>query len=183
MKIPKIFYTTLGLPVLALFLGATTAQAFEVSSPSVSDGKWDKKFFADKIAGCDGGNISPALVWKDAPAGTKSFAVTLFDPDAPTGSGWWHWQVWNIAPTVTGFEEGKLPAGVVQSKGDVGRPGYLGPCPPPGTGVHHYTFTVFALKTEKLELDPQTSSGAYIGYNFNGNAIAKATVVYTTPAQ
>ena len=183
MKIRTIFYAKLGLPVLALFLGATMAQAFEISSPSVSDGKWDKKFFADKIAGCDGGNVSPALAWKDAPVGTKSFAVTLFDPDAPTGSGWWHWQVWNIAPTVTGFEEGKLPAGIVQSKGDIGRPGYLGPCPPPGTGVHHYTFTVFALKTEKLELDPLTASGAYIGYNLNGNALAKATVVYTTPAQ
>lgn len=167
----------------AVLVGSvTSAFAFEISSTSVSDGKWDNKFFADKIAGCNGGNVSPALSWKDAPAGTKSFAVTLFDPDAPTGSGWWHWQVWNIAPTVTGFEEGKLPAGVVQSKGDIGRLGYLGPCPPQGTGIHHYTFTVFALKTDKLDLGADPTS-AYVGYNLNGNALAKATVVYTTPAQ
>ena len=83
---------------------------------------------------------------------------------------------------MTGFEEGKLPAGVAQSNGDIGRLGYLGPCPPHGTGVHHYTFTIFALKSDKLDLgtDP---SGAYVGYKFNGNALAKATVVYTTPAQ
>lgn len=170
--------------IVSLAIGAsvTTGFAFEISSSSVSDGNWDKKFFADKIAGCDGGNVSPALSWKDVPAGTKSFAVTLFDPDAPTGSGWWHWQIWNIAPTVTGFEEGKVPVGVAQSKGDIGRPGYLGPCPPHGTGVHHYTFTIFALKTDKLDLSPD-ASGAYVGYNFNGNAIAKAIVVYTTPAQ
>ena len=72
-----------------------------------------------------------------------------------------------------------MPAGVVQGKGDVGRAGYLGACPPPGTGVHHYTFTIYALKVDKLDLDPDKASGAYVGYNLNGNAIAKATVVYT----
>jgi Raf kinase inhibitor-like YbhB/YbcL family protein len=168
---------------IVVTLGASSALAFEISSSSVSDGKWDKKYFADQIGGCDGGNVSPALAWKDAPPGTKSFALTLYDPDAPTGSGWWHWQVWNIPATTTGFEEGKVPAGVAQGKGDVGRSGYLGPCPPPGTGVHHYTFTLFALKVDKLDIDPATASGAFVGYNLNGNAIAKTTVVYTTPAQ
>lgn len=75
------------LAAATLVCSVTSAFAFEISSTSVSDGKWDNKFFADKISGCDGGNVSPALSWKDAPAGTKSFAVTLFDPDAPTGSG------------------------------------------------------------------------------------------------
>ncbi|MBI3673815.1 MAG: YbhB/YbcL family Raf kinase inhibitor-like protein [Rhizobiales bacterium] len=173
----------IAIATAALAAGATAGFAFEISSSSVSDGKWDKKYFADRIAGCDGGNVSPALAWKGAPAGTKSFALTLFDPDAPTGSGWWHWQVWNIPASTTGFAEGKIPEGAVQGKGDIGRPGYLGPCPPPGTGIHHYTFTIYALKTDKLDLDPMTASGAYIGYNLNGNAIAKATVVYTVPAQ
>ena len=172
---------SVGAAVLAL--STSSAMAFEISSSSVSDGHWNQKYFADKIAGCDGGNVSPALSWKDPPAGTKSFGLTLYDPDAPTGSGWWHWQVWNIPATTTGFEEGKVPPGVVQGKGDIGREGYLGPCPPPGTGVHHYTFTLYALKVDKLDLDPATASGAFVGYNLNGNAIAKATVVYTTPAQ
>jgi Raf kinase inhibitor-like YbhB/YbcL family protein len=164
----------------AIFLLATanTASAFEISSPSVSSGDWDKKYIADKIAGCDGGNVSPALEWKDAPAETKSFGLTLYDPEAPTGSGWWHWQVWNIPAGVSAFEEGKVPAGAAQGKGDIGRVGYLGPCPPPGSGVHHYTFTIYALKVDKLDLDPMTASGAFVGYNLNGNAIAKANVVY-----
>jgi len=168
----------IGLTLAILATSASMAFAFEISSSSVSDGHWDKKFIADKIAGCDGGNVSPALSWKDPPAGTKSFGLTLYDPEAPTGSGWWHWQVWNIPANVTGFEEGKVPDGVVQGKGDIGRIGYLGPCPPPGSGVHHYTFTIYALKVDKLDLDPNTASGAFVGYNLNGNAIAKATVVY-----
>ena len=73
----------------------------------------------------------------------------------------------------------QVPTGVVQGKGDVGRTGYLGPCPPPGTGVHHYTFTIFALKVDKLDVDPNAASGALVGFNLNGNALAKATVVYT----
>ena len=169
----------ISLALLALASSVVASWAFEVSSSSVSDGKWDKKYYGDKISGCDGGNVPPALSWKDPPAGTKSFAVTLYDPDAPTGSGWWHWQVWNIPATTMGFDEGKVPAGVSQGKGDVGRTGYLGPCPPPGTGVHHYTFTVFALKVDKLEVNPN-ASGAFIGYNLNGNAISKASVVYKT---
>src|SRR5207342_1995658 len=112
----------IAIAAAVIAVSATTALAFEITSSSVSDGKWDKKYFADKIAGCDGGNISPALSWKDAPAGTKSFGLTRYDPDAPTGSGWWHWQAWNIPATVSGFEEGKVPDGVVQGKGDIGRP-------------------------------------------------------------
>jgi Raf kinase inhibitor-like YbhB/YbcL family protein len=173
-----MFTLRIGLATAILAASVATASAFEISSSSVADGKWDKKYVGDKISGCDGDNVSPALSWKDAPAGTKSFAVTLYDPEAPTGSGWWHWQIWNIPASATGLEEGKVPAGAAQSKGDVGRPGYLGACPPPGTGLHHYTFTLFALKVEKLDIDPN-ASGAYVGYNLNGNAIAKTTVVYT----
>jgi Raf kinase inhibitor-like YbhB/YbcL family protein len=171
-----------GLALFTVLAGALPAHAFEISSSSVSDGKWDNRYIGDKISGCDGGNVSPALAWKNPPAGTRSFGLTLYDPDAPTGSGWWHWQAWNIPVTVTGFAEGKVPEGVVQGKGDVGRPGYLGPCPPPGTGLHHYTFTIYALKVDKLDIDPAAASGAYVGFALNSNAIAKATAVYTLPS-
>ena len=92
-----------GLAAAVVVATVVPSFAFEISSSSVSDGKWDQKYVADKIAGCDGQNVSPALAWKDVPAGTKSLALTLYDPDSPTGSGWWHWQVWNIPPTVIGF--------------------------------------------------------------------------------
>ena len=174
--------------VAASLLAVGSAAAFEISSSSVSDGKWDKKYIGNKLVGCDGQNISPPLTWKDLPAGTKSLALTLYDPDALTGSGLWHWQVWNIPATATGLPEGagsqgstNLPEGAVQGKGDAGRPGYLGACPPPGTGLHHYTFTLFALKVDKLAVDPN-ASGAFIGYNLNGNALAKATAVYSLNA-
>jgi Raf kinase inhibitor-like YbhB/YbcL family protein len=166
------------LLALALLAGAAPAFAFEISSSSVSDGKWANKYVADKIAGCGGGNVSPALTWKDAPAGTKSFALTLFDPDAPSGSGFWHWQVWNIPANVSGFKEGKVPSAAVQGKGDIGRTGYLGPCPPPGTGAHHYKFTLYAMSVDKLGLNPDTASVASISDALNAKAIAKATAVY-----
>jgi Raf kinase inhibitor-like YbhB/YbcL family protein len=174
MSFTRIFFIA-----MVVAASAVSASAFEISSSSVSDGKWDQKFTADKVVGCGGQNISPALAWKDLPAGTKSLALTLYDAGAATGSGWWHWQVWNIPVTAAGFEEGKIPAGAIQGKGDLGRPGYLGPCPAPGSGVHHYVFTLFALKVDKLDLDPNSVSGAFVGLNLNGAAIAKATVDYT----
>jgi Raf kinase inhibitor-like YbhB/YbcL family protein len=164
---------------VAVAASTVTVSAFEISSPSVSDGKWDQKFLADKITGCDGQNVSPAVAWKDIPAGTKSLALTLYDPDAPSGSGWWHWQAWNIPVTMTGFDEGNVPIGVIEGKGDIGRQGYLGPCLQAGSGVHHYTFTIYALKVDKLDLDPSAVSGAFVGYNLNGAALGKATVTYT----
>jgi Raf kinase inhibitor-like YbhB/YbcL family protein len=167
-----------GLAIAIIAASVIPSFAFEISSPSVSDGHWDKKFIADKVVGCAGDNVSPALSWKDPPPDTKSFGLTLYDPQAPTGSGWWHWQVWNIPANVRGFDEGEVPDGAVEGKGDVGRIGYLGPCPPPGSGAHHYTFTIYALKADKLDLDPKTASGALVGFNLKSNAIGTATVVY-----
>jgi Raf kinase inhibitor-like YbhB/YbcL family protein len=115
--------------------------------------------------GCSGGNVSPSLTWKDPPAGTKSFAVTVYDPDAPTGSGWWHWVVFNLPPTATSLPAGagdpaggKMPAGAVQGRTDFGAPGYGGPCPPQGDKPHRYVFTVYALKTDKLDADANASA-------------------------
>ncbi|WP_408097156.1 YbhB/YbcL family Raf kinase inhibitor-like protein [Peredibacter sp. HCB2-198] len=129
--------------------------------------------------GCTGENISPALEWSGAPKGTKSFAITVYDPDAPTGSGWWHWTVVNIPASVTKIEEGasnnqKLPEGAVEGRTDYGKPGFGGACPPPGDKPHRYIFTVYALKTDKLDVNAE-SSGALVGFNLNANSLGKAT--------
>ncbi len=133
--------------------------------------------------GCTGENLSPQLSWKNAPEGTKSFAVTMYDPDAPTGSGWWHWVVFdipsNINELVSGAGNIKLnlaPQGAIQSITDYGANGYGGPCPPEGHGLHQYIITVYALKTDKLGLNENTNP-AVVGYYLWNNTIAKASIV------
>jgi Raf kinase inhibitor-like YbhB/YbcL family protein len=178
----KLKVAMLGL-CLAGFMGGTAlAGEFTVTSPSVSEGGTigEKQVFAG--FGCTGGNKSPALAWSGAPADTKSFAVTVYDPDAPTGSGWWHWVVFNIPVGTTELKEGAgdakgalLPTGSVQSVTDFGQPGFGGPCPPAGDKPHRYIFTVHALKLEKLPLEP-SASGAMVGFFLGQNTIAKASV-------
>jgi Raf kinase inhibitor-like YbhB/YbcL family protein len=130
--------------------------------------------------GCTGANHSPQLSWKGVPAGTRSFAPTMFDPDAPTGSGWWHWIVVNIPvsamelPTGASGEEAKMPAGAQETRTDFGKPGYGGPCPPPGA-PHRYVFTLYAVKVAKLDLDPQ-ASGAMASFTIRQNSVASATL-------
>jgi Raf kinase inhibitor-like YbhB/YbcL family protein len=133
--------------------------------------------------GCTGENQSPQLSWKNAPEDTKSFAVTMYDPDAPTGSGWWHWVVFDIPvktnELVSGAGNTKLnltPEGVIQSITDYGMQGYGGPCPPEGHGLHQYIITVYALKTDTLGLDANTNP-AVVGYYLWNNTIAKASIV------
>lgn len=138
--------------------------------------------------GCTGQNISPALEWANAPAGTKSFAVTMYDPDAPTGSGWWHWVMYNIPASTTTLPAGvgnprgmgliggrNAPSGSVQGNTDFGTKGYGGPCPPAGDKPHHYHITVFALKVDKLDL-PGSATAAMVGFNLNANKLATARV-------
>ena len=133
---------------------------------------------------CQGANISHALEWSDPPPGTKSFVLINDDPDDDGPQPWVHWLVYNIPGACRGLPEG-MPAkevledGTLQGTNSFRKLGYGGPCPP--TGVHHYTFTLYALKVDKLEIDPNAASGAFVGYNLNGNALAKATVVYSTP--
>lgn len=129
--------------------------------------------------GCSGENVSPSLEWSGAPKDTKSFAITVYDPDAPTGSGWWHWTVVNIPSNVMTIEEGasgskKLPAGSVEGRTDFGSAGYGGACPPPGDKPHRYIFTVYALKTDKLDINNE-ASGAMVGFNLNANSLGKAS--------
>ena len=133
--------------------------------------------------GCTGENQSPQLSWKNAPEGTKSFAVTMYDPDAPTGSGWWHWVVFDIPENTNELASGagnldlKLTSeGVIQSLTDYGSNGYGGPCPPEGHGIHQYIITVYALKTDKLGLD-KNANAAVVGFYLWNNTLAKASIV------
>ena len=132
--------------------------------------------------GCTGKNVSPALAWSGAPKETKSFALTVYDPNAPTGSGWWHWVVFNIPPDVTSFpkgagdlKSGNAPKGAVQSRTDFGVPGYGGPCPPKGDPAHHYQFTIFAVDVPKLDGDENTTA-ALVGFMLHFHTLAKATL-------
>src|SRR6187200_448070 len=158
--------------------------AFTVTSNSFKDGDYLPKDFilsADFGFGCAGGNKSPHLKWSGAPAGTKSYAVTVYDPDAPTGSGWWHWVVYNIPASATELPEGAggtdgkgLPAGAAQGRTDFGSAGFGGACPPKGDKPHRYIFTVHALKTDKIEV-PADASAALVGFMLNANRLAKAS--------
>ena len=133
--------------------------------------------------GCEGSNVSPQLSWKNAPAGTKSFALTMYDPAAPTGSGWWHWVMFNIPATTVELaqgagarEKGLAPEGSIQSLNDYGQKGYGGPCPPEGDEPHPYIITIHALSVEQLDLSEDINP-AQAGFNINGNTLAKASLV------
>ena len=133
--------------------------------------------------GCIGKNQSPHLLWKNAPKGTKSFAVTMYDPDAPTGSGWWHWIVFDIPANTNELVTGAgntisnlAPKGAIQSITDYGINGYGGPCPPEGHDPHQYIITVHALKIDKLGLSESTNP-AVVGYYLWNNTLAKASTV------
>jgi Raf kinase inhibitor-like YbhB/YbcL family protein len=160
--------------------GAIAAQAteFKVETDSQIDGHFANAQLAN-VFGCQGGNVSPHIRWQDAPAGTQSFVVTVYDPDAPTGSGWWHWVVADLPANVhelplgAGSESGKLPEGAVQFRHDGGQTGYLGACPPVGQ-THRYVITVHALKVDKLDLPP-TASPALVGFMSYANGLGKAS--------
>ena len=162
-------------------LGAHAA-GFTLTSPTIKPGSMLTDAQVFKGFGCEGKNVSPALKWSGAPAGTKSYAVTVYDPDAPTGSGWWHWVVYNIPATATELPEGAgagdgkgaLPAGAVQGRTDFGSAGFGGACPPPGDKPHRYIFTVHALKTDKIDV-PADASAALVGFMINANRLAKAS--------
>ena len=157
---------------------------FTVTSTNISPGAKIADAQVYNGFGCKGGNISPELSWSGAPAGTKSFAILMHDPDAPTGSGWWHWVVYNIPATVSSLPAGAgdpkkslLPAGALQGRTDFGDPGYGGPCPPPGK-PHRYYVRVYALKVEKLEV-PADATAAFVGFSVRMHALATAELMGT----
>lgn len=171
------------LSLIGTFLIAANsfAQTFTLKSTDIGGQATKEQVF--NSFGCTGDNKSPQLSWTNAPEGTKSFAVTMYDADAPTGSGWWHWLIFNIPTTETGLKQSAgnvalnlAPFGAIQSNTDFGQPGYGGPCPPEGHGFHQYVITVFALKTDKLGLD-KSANPALVGYYLNGAILAKASIV------
>ncbi|XDZ52482.1 YbhB/YbcL family Raf kinase inhibitor-like protein [Neisseriaceae bacterium CLB008] len=174
--------------VVALSGVFNMAQAFELSSTDISAGGRLTQQAVYNGFGCSGGNTSPALQWKNAPKGTEYFAITVFDPDAPTGSGWWHWQVVNIPKQVSSLPSGAgevskltMPKEAMQMRNDFGSNGFGGACPPEGHGPHRYQFTVYALP-QKLNI-PQDASGALVGYMLNAQALATSSieVLYERP--
>jgi Raf kinase inhibitor-like YbhB/YbcL family protein len=177
----------------ALFAGTLTAFAtagaqkpptFTVTSPDVHAGQKIPNPQAFNGMGCTGSNLSPALEWHGAPATTKSYAITVYDPDAPTGSGWWHWVVFNIPPGTTSLPKGAgdvkkklMPKGAIQSRTDFGADGYGGPCPPAGDKPHHYQITVFAVDVDKLpDAKNDLASAALVGFDLHFHTLAKATL-------
>lgn len=168
---------------LTFVLVAAVAYAgdFSLTSPTIEPGSFLSNDQVFNGFGCSGKNQSPALAWKGAPEGTKSFAITVYDPDAPTGSGWWHWVVYNIPANVTELAAGAgdlagalMPDGAVQGRTDYGTHAFGGACPPEGDKAHRYIFTVYALETEKISL-PKEASAAMIGYMIQASRIGQAS--------
>lgn len=158
---------------------AAKASAFRLTSTDVKNGVFaDAQIF--NAFGCTGGNVSPQLAWSNPPDGTKSFVVTVYDPDAPTGSGFWHWVAINIPAAARQLPNGasktaaKLPNGTLEMRTDFGTTGYGGPCPPAGDKPHRYLFTVHALKVEKLDVDAQATA-ALVGFNVHMTTLGSAT--------
>lgn len=132
------------------------------------------------FTGCGGKNVAPQLTWSGAPEGTKSYAITCFDPDAPTGSGYWHWSVFNIPASVTSLKAGdgnaKSPGGGKAGYNDFGQSTYCGPCPPKGDGEHHYTFTVYALDVDKVAGIDDKTTCATVVFNMRGHVVAQGSI-------
>ena len=168
----------------ATLIGAaslTQAAGFQLTSPQIKAGGTISQSFEFNGFGCSGENKSPALKWSGAPKGTRSFAVTVYDPDAPSGSGWWHWMVINIPADVNELASdagavggANLPRGAIQARIDYGVAGWGGVCPPQGDKPHRYIFTVHALKVDKLDV-PADATAALTGFMINGNALGKAS--------
>jgi Raf kinase inhibitor-like YbhB/YbcL family protein len=175
---------------------ALVALAVAAASPALAAGKFTLKSADVKPGatltdqqvfngfGCSGANVSPQLSWTDPPAGTKSFVVTVYDPDAPTGSGWWHWVVYDIPATARELAQGAgsgkapLPEGAKQGKTDFGAPGFGGACPPPGDRAHRYVFSIYALKVDKLDV-PADASPALIGYMTRASSLGSSSFTAT----
>lgn len=168
---------------LALALSAPSAFSaeFTLSSNALKPGAALGNEYMSVVFGCTGGNRMPDLAWKNPPPGTRSFAVTFYDRDAPTGSGFWHWVAYDIPSQTVGLPGGvggtPLPDGAVEGNTDMGKPGFLAPCPQPGL-LDHYVYTVYALKVARLPVEPGFGP-ALVGFHLWQNTIAKATLTVT----
>ena len=162
--------------------GSNPGGAFEASSPDISFGKPIDPRFIFSGFGCTGQNLSPEITWRNPPPGTRSFAVLVHDPDAPTGgAGFWHWAVVDIPATCSNLPQGagsvdgaNLPSGARQLRSDYGSACWGGPCPPEGDKPHRYIFTVYALDVARLEL-PADATTSLAGFLINSSALASAS--------
>lgn len=157
------------------------AQNFTLKSDDLG-GQFSHEHMANSF-GCKGANKSPELHWANAPAGTKSYAVAMYDLDAPTGSGFWHWVMTDIPPGLSGLKRGAgnpesrlAPSGSLHQINDTGQPGYQGPCPGEGEAAHRYLITVYALSIDKLAA-PAGAPAALTGFLLNKAALAKASLI------
>lgn len=155
---------------------------FTLTATTFNDGETLPKKHVYNQGGYGGENSSPALKWENAPEGTKSFALSVYDPDAPTGSGFWHWYVINIPADVTELAEGagspsspSVPNAARQMSNDIAEQGFVGAFPPQGDAPHRYIFTVYALGVEHIDL-PDNATTAFTGFNVKANAIAEASI-------
>jgi Raf kinase inhibitor-like YbhB/YbcL family protein len=162
-------------------VAAVNAENFTLSSPTIAPNSVLTQKQVFNGFGCTGKNISPPLKWGAVPKGTKSFALTVYDPDAPTGSGFWHWVLYNIPANTRELPEGAgdttgslLPKGVIQGRTDFGLTSFGGACPPKGDKPHRYIFTIHALKVEKIEA-PADASAALVGFMVHANRIGKTS--------
>jgi Raf kinase inhibitor-like YbhB/YbcL family protein len=163
--VKKLFLTLSFCLVFVAPAAFAESGGFRLTSSEWHDGGSVPKESVFNGSGCGGANISPEFHWSGAPSGTKSFAITIFDLDAPTDGGWWHWVIFNIPGTISELPAGagnkesrKLPPSSVQCRNDYGEPGYGGPCPPPGS-LHRYLVRVYALNLEKLPFGSETLPG------------------------
>lgn len=161
--------------VTVIAAGLVQAKDFRLTSPDVTEGQPIVAAQYANSFGCTGANARPVLKWSGAPAGTKSFAVTLYDKDAPTGSGFWHWVVTDIPASATGIAANAIPAAAMQGNNDAGQPDYLGPCPPVGR-EHAYVYTVHALDTAALDA-PDGATAALAGFFIYQHSLDKATLL------
>lgn len=154
--------------------------AFTLTSTDIVEGERLARGQLSGIMDAGGDDISPQLSWSGFPPETKSFAVTLYDPDAPTTSGFWHWAVCNIPASVTSLESGAgdgsgLPRGALTMPNEARLRRFLGAAPPPGHGRHRYFFAVHALDIERLELNPE-STPAVMCFHMFGHTLARAVI-------
>lgn len=154
--------------------------SFTLTSNDVADGQALPQAQVSGIMGAGGEDVSPHLAWSGFPEGTQSFAVTCFDPDAPTASGFWHWAVANIPSDVTELATGAgdgsgIPESAITLRNDAGSHRYIGAAPPPGHGPHRYFFVVHAVDVPRLELD-ESASPAFLGFNLFSHTLGRAII-------
>ncbi|PTV96481.1 PBP family phospholipid-binding protein [Rhodobacter aestuarii] len=167
--------------LFAFFLTAPLHAEMSLTSADIAPDTTIGDAFVFNGFGCTGPNTSPALAWEGAPEGTNSYIVNVYDPDAPTGSGFWHWAVFDLPASVTELPQGAasaLPEGAMQARNDYSANDWGGPCPPEGDTPHRYVFTVYAMPQEKLGID-ETASGAVVGFFAHTSSLDSASFTAT----